>query len=71
MKNPAEVLRQKETELQNLERDIEALRIAVRLCSDDGEAVPVETARPDTFVSSPRPPRSVSVEPEKALKQFP
>lgn len=69
MKNLAEVLRQKETELQNLQREIEALRLAVRLCSDDGESGNVETARMD--LSSPKPPRSVSAEPEKVVKQFP
>ncbi len=69
MKNPAEVLRQKEAELQNLQREIDALRIAVRLCSDDGGAGIAETSRMD--LSAPRPPRGVSVESDKVVKQFP
>ncbi len=70
MKNPAEVLRQKETELQNLQSEIEALRIAVRLCSDDGDSGNSETIRMDSNLVG-RPPRSVSVEPERVVKQFP
>ena len=37
MKNIYEVLRQKELELQQLQKDIEALRVAARLLADDGE----------------------------------
>lgn len=35
MKNIVEVLRQKEAELQQLQGDVEALRVAIRLLSDD------------------------------------
>lgn len=67
MKNPAEVLRQKEAELNNLQREIEALRIVVRLCSEDRDSATSERIE----MSIPRPPRSVPAEPEKVVKQFP
>jgi hypothetical protein len=38
MKNIYEVLRQKESELQQLQKDIEALRVAARLLADESEA---------------------------------
>jgi hypothetical protein len=42
MKNIYEVLRQKENEIQQLQRDIEALRVAARILADDSDA---ETVR--------------------------
>ncbi|MBZ5719576.1 MAG: hypothetical protein LAO03_04265 [Acidobacteriia bacterium] len=39
MKNVYEVLRQKELELSRLEKEVEALRVAAPLLSDDKEAV--------------------------------
>jgi hypothetical protein len=38
MKDINEVLRKKETDLQQLQRDVEALRVAVRILSEDVEA---------------------------------
>jgi hypothetical protein len=38
MKNVFEVLRQKELEVSRLENEVEALRIAAPLLSEDGEA---------------------------------
>jgi len=38
MKDINEVLRKKETDLQQLQRDVEALRVAVRILSEDAEA---------------------------------
>jgi hypothetical protein len=38
MKNVYEVLRQKELEVSRLENEVEALRIAAPLLSEDGEA---------------------------------
>ena len=49
MKNIYEVLRQKENEIQQLQRDIEALRVAARLLADDNE---LDTVR--TVASAPR-----------------
>ena len=43
MKNIYEVLRQKENEIQQLQRDIEALRVAARLLADDNELETVRT----------------------------
>ena len=37
MKNVYEVLRQKELELSRLEKEVEALRVAAPLLSEDGE----------------------------------
>lgn len=71
MKSLAEVLRQKETEFQNLQREVEALRLAVRLCSEDGEAGRSEPVRAESIASGVRPLRGASVEPEKVVKQFP
>jgi hypothetical protein len=45
MKNIYEVLRQKENEIQQLQKDIEALRVAARLLADDND---VDTVRPAT-----------------------
>jgi hypothetical protein len=39
MKNVYEVLRQKELELARLEKEVEALRVAAPLLSDDKEAI--------------------------------
>jgi hypothetical protein len=45
MKNVYEVLRQKELELARLEKEVEALRVAAPLLSDDKDMVaPAETA---------------------------
>jgi hypothetical protein len=40
MKNPVEVLRMKEQELVKVRTEIDALRIAARLLSDDTAAMP-------------------------------
>jgi hypothetical protein len=69
MRNLADVLRQKETELQTLEREIEALRLAARLCSEDGDVVPSLRAE---SAAAPKPIRGVSLEePTRTMKQFP
>ena len=47
MKNVYEVLRQKELELSRLEKEVEALRVAAPLLSDDKDAgSDVTTAKP-------------------------
>lgn len=40
MKNVYEVLRQKEQELARLEKEVEALRVAAPLLSDDKDVIP-------------------------------
>ena len=52
MKNVYEVLRQKELELARLEKEVEALRVAAPLLSDDKEAVADTTANKPTLASS-------------------
>jgi len=44
MKNVYEVLRQKELELARLEKEVEALRVAAPLLSDDKDAAATESA---------------------------
>jgi len=60
MKNVYEVLRQKELELSRLEKEVEALRVAAPLLSDDKEANVSEatTAKPllATATSAPQQP---------------
>lgn len=53
MKNIYEVLKQKESQIQQLQREIEALKLAARLLAEDGEA---ETnARPMSAVVAGTP----------------
>jgi len=46
MKNVYEVLRQKELELARLEKEVEALRVAAPLLSDDKDSLAEPTAKP-------------------------
>jgi hypothetical protein len=58
MKNVYEVLRQKELELARLEKEVEALRIAAPLLSDEKEAA-TETPRPTLTASAPQQPMRI------------
>jgi hypothetical protein len=54
MKNVYEVLRQKELELARLEKEVEALRVAAPLLSDDNKDSMVEaTSNKPTLASTP------------------
>jgi hypothetical protein len=55
MKNIYEVLRQKELELTRLEKEVEALRIAAPLLSEEKEQV-AETAKPALAAAVPQQP---------------
>ncbi len=55
MKNVYEVLRQKELELTRLEKEVEALRIAAPLLSDEKEQVP-DTLKPTLTAAPPQQP---------------
>ena len=59
MKDINEVLRRKEADLQQLQREVEALRIAARLLSDEAEVIPAY-ARPgapvNAYAQPARPP---------------
>lgn len=46
MKNVYEVLRQKELELARLEKEVEALRVAAPLLSDDKESLEATGSKP-------------------------
>ncbi|HZQ68272.1 MAG TPA: hypothetical protein VFA68_07115 [Terriglobales bacterium] len=52
MKNVYEVLRQKELELARLEKEVEALRVAAPLLSDDKEAVAESASNKPTLTAS-------------------
>ncbi len=55
MKNLYEVLRQKELEVQQLQKEIEALRLAARLLADDNETESSSSStRSVTQVPTPR-----------------
>jgi len=54
MKNVYEVLRQKELELARLEKEVEALRVAAPLLSEDKEPVP-EAVNSKPTLASPNP----------------
>jgi hypothetical protein len=60
MKNVYEVLRQKELELTRLEKEVEALRVAAPLLSDEKEQL-AEALKPT--LASPPPPQPVRVPP--------
>jgi prefoldin subunit 5 len=63
MKNIYEVIRQKESELQQLQKDLETLRAAARLL-DESET---DTAKPARAVA----PAAAAVAREPVLRQFP
>lgn len=55
MKDINEVLRRKEVDLQQLQREVEALRVAARLLSDETEAASI-FARPVASATAYAPP---------------
>ncbi|MGB8012392.1 MAG: hypothetical protein WCF68_12305 [Terriglobales bacterium] len=54
MKNVYEVLRQKELELTRLEKEVEALRVAAPLLSDEKEML-AEAPKPALTTAAPQP----------------
>ena len=56
MKNIMEVLRVKEQQLQQIQRDIEALRVAARLLADDSDVAPAPRPASSTNVAVPAMP---------------
>ena len=65
MKNVYEVLRQKELELTRLEKEVEALRVAAPLLSDEKEQQ-IEAAKP-SLAAAP-PPQPVRIPPVVAAQ---
>ena len=56
MKNVYEVLRQKELELTRLEKEVEALRIAAPLLSEESKESAVEPPKPTLTAAAPQQP---------------
>jgi len=75
MKNVYEVLRQKELELARLEKEVEALRVAAPLLSEDKETTSEATSSKPTLASTtpsqqpiriPQPAANASPQPARA-----
>ncbi|HEX9121528.1 MAG TPA: hypothetical protein VF840_13395 [Terriglobales bacterium] len=78
MKNIYEVLRQKENEIQQLQKDIEALRVAARLLADDNELDTVRTVtstgtapRVSAAAVTPAVKPAETLGPAVGIRQFP
>jgi hypothetical protein len=56
MKNVYEVLRQKELELARLEKEVEALRVAAPLLSEENKESSVEAPKPTLTTTTPQQP---------------
>ncbi len=71
MKNVYEVLRQKELELARLEKEVEALRVAAPLLSDDKDLGSENiTAKPTLATSAPAPQQPIRIpQPQVAAVQ--
>lgn len=71
MKNVYEVLRQKELELTRLEKEVEALRVAAPLLSEDKETSPeTVAAKPTLATPTPAPQQPIRI-PQPAASQVP
>ncbi len=71
MKNVYEVLRQKELELARLEKEVEALRVAAPLLSDDKDAaVDTAVAKPTLTAQAAVPQQPIRI-PQPAVNQVP
>jgi hypothetical protein len=71
MKNVYEVLRQKELELARLEKEVEALRVAAPLLSDEKEtAADTTMAKPTLTAAAPAPQQPIRI-PQPAVNQTP
>lgn len=71
MKNVYEVLRQKELELARLEKEVEALRVAAPLLSDDKDQISEPTTtKPILTSASPAPQQPIRI-PQPAVNQQP
>ncbi len=71
MKNVYEVLRQKELEMARLEKEVEALRVAAPLLSDDKD-IGAETGAKPTLApaATPAPQQPIRI-PQPAVNQVP
>jgi hypothetical protein len=84
MRNVYEVLRQKELELAKLEKEVEALRVAAPLLSDDKEVAEITETKPSATampsqqpiripqpVAAPAPPTARAVGWDDTSKRWP
>ena len=79
MKNLYEVLRQKELEVQQLQKEIEALRVAARLLADDNDTETSASRPVPSMVATPRISSAVAatvrpaepMAPSSGIRQFP
>jgi hypothetical protein len=71
MKNVYEVLRQKELELARLEKEVEALRVAAPLLSDEKEMVSDTTIAKPTLTAAAAAPQQPIRIPQPAVNQAP
>lgn len=70
MKNVYEVLRQKELELARLEKEVEALRLAAPLLSDDKDIVVEATPKPTLTTAAPVSQQPIRI-PQPAVQAAP
>jgi len=70
MKNVYEVLRQKELELARLEKEVEALRVAAPLLSEEKEPA-VETPKPTLATAPPQQPIRIPAAVAQAVNTAP
>ena len=70
MKNVYEVLRQKELELARLEKEVEALRVAAPLLSDDKDSGVEAGSNKPTLAATPNPQQPIRI-PQAAVNASP
>jgi hypothetical protein len=70
MRNVYEVLRQKELELARLEKEVEALRVAAPLLSEDKEAISEATNNKPTLTAASTPQQPIRI-PQPAVNATP
>lgn len=70
MRNVYEVLRQKELELARLEKEVEALRVAAPLLSEEKEMAETTSNKPTLATSTSVPQQPIRI-PQPAVNQTP
>ncbi len=71
MRNVYEVLRQKELELARLEKEVEALRVAAPLLSEEKEMAEPISNKPTLATTNPVPQQPIRSIPQPAVNQTP
>ena len=70
MRNVYEVLRQKELDLARLEKEVEALRVAAPLLSEEKEMAETTSNKPTLATTNPVPQQPIRI-PQPAVNQTP